>query len=306
MDIENENTVQADNTEVEANNSKPTEESQTDSNVENEEVEDKSDENESDSSEEEEQSDDEELTLEDIEFDGKEYAVPKELKEAFLRQSDYTKKTMEVAEQRKQVEAQQKEFNTQRETLQKQQQQYQENLESIVQIKTLDDQLKHLKDIDLTGSSMEEKLNFDRDLRIIQDKRNELEQGLKQKQQQTSFEQQQQLAKLEEDTKSKLQQEIKGWNNDLQSNLSEYAKSQGISDQFIESSMRYDPIAVKTMHKAYLYDQLAKKQFSKPKIQVKPAGKIQSGKSVVEKDPSKMSQSEYAQWRRKRINSKNN
>lgn len=37
----------------------------------------------------------------EIEYEGNKYKVPKELKDAFLRQQDYTKKTMELAEQRK-------------------------------------------------------------------------------------------------------------------------------------------------------------------------------------------------------------
>lgn len=39
-----------------------------------------------------------------VEYEGKEYRVPKELKEALLRQADYTRKTMEVAEERKAVQ----------------------------------------------------------------------------------------------------------------------------------------------------------------------------------------------------------
>lgn len=41
---------------------------------------------------------------EEVEFEGKAYKVPKELKEALLRQSDYTQKTQAVAEQRKAIE----------------------------------------------------------------------------------------------------------------------------------------------------------------------------------------------------------
>jgi hypothetical protein len=41
---------------------------------------------------------------EEVEFEGKAYKVPKALKEALLRQSDYTQKTQAVADQRKAVE----------------------------------------------------------------------------------------------------------------------------------------------------------------------------------------------------------
>lgn len=40
----------------------------------------------------------------DIEYEGKQFKVPKELKDAFLRQSDYTRKTQEVAEIRRTLE----------------------------------------------------------------------------------------------------------------------------------------------------------------------------------------------------------
>lgn len=43
---------------------------------------------------------------EEVEFDGKTFKGPKGIKDALLRQQDYTRKTQEVAEQRKQVEAQ--------------------------------------------------------------------------------------------------------------------------------------------------------------------------------------------------------
>lgn len=43
---------------------------------------------------------------EEAEYEGKKFTGPKGIKEAILRQADYTRKTQEVAEQRKQVEAQ--------------------------------------------------------------------------------------------------------------------------------------------------------------------------------------------------------
>jgi hypothetical protein len=42
---------------------------------------------------------------EEVEYEGKKYKLPKELKDALLRHSDYTKKTQEVSASRKEVEA---------------------------------------------------------------------------------------------------------------------------------------------------------------------------------------------------------
>ena len=50
----------------------------------------------------------------EVEFEGKTYKVSPEIKDALLRQADYTKKTMEVAEQRKAYEAKIAEADTYR------------------------------------------------------------------------------------------------------------------------------------------------------------------------------------------------
>jgi hypothetical protein len=58
----------------------------------------------------------------EIEFNGKKHKIPADLKDGFLMQSDYTKKTQEVAELRKTVEARQAEadanFSTSEEVIQ--------------------------------------------------------------------------------------------------------------------------------------------------------------------------------------------
>jgi len=53
----------------------------------------------------------------DVEYDGEYYRLPKKLKDAVLRQADYTKKTQEVAEQRRALEARDRELVQQAEAL---------------------------------------------------------------------------------------------------------------------------------------------------------------------------------------------
>jgi hypothetical protein len=79
-------------------------------------VEDQDDESELDSDYEDDdsESEDGESEEEEVEYEGKQYKLPKELKDALLRQQDYTRKTQEVAEMRRTAQAQQAELNEQR------------------------------------------------------------------------------------------------------------------------------------------------------------------------------------------------
>jgi hypothetical protein len=43
---------------------------------------------------------------EEVDYEGEKYKLPKKLKDALLRQQDYTQKTQQVAEQRRAIEAQ--------------------------------------------------------------------------------------------------------------------------------------------------------------------------------------------------------
>ena len=54
--------------------------------------------------------DEAESEVEDVDWEGKKYAVPKELKDALMRQSDYTRKTQEIAETRRALEAKEAEI----------------------------------------------------------------------------------------------------------------------------------------------------------------------------------------------------
>ena len=48
--------------------------------------------------------------VETVEYEGQEYNIPPELKEAFLKNQDYTTKTQEMAEQRKDLETDRQRF----------------------------------------------------------------------------------------------------------------------------------------------------------------------------------------------------
>lgn len=79
--------------------------------------------------------------VEEVEFEGKKYTLPKEIKPALLRQADYTRKTQEVAEIRRAAEAE-------RQAVEQEAKVREELSSELMQQKWVDDRLQYLSTID--------------------------------------------------------------------------------------------------------------------------------------------------------------
>ena len=241
---------------------------------------------------------------EEIEHDGEKYKIPKALKDAFLRQQDYTQKTQSVAEQRKEVEAHKAELQ-QREQVQRQ------NIAEYAQAYALDEQLKQYAGIDwnaLIDSDPVQAMKFDRQMKDLQQRRDQVVASVTEKQRAQQFEQQQDTARRIESGRAVLEREIKGWSrgNDLDKSLQEYAGTLDVPD--LGKMILHAPILGVLINKAMQFDQLMKKQASAkpaPAPQEKPVTRITASKGTAVKDPSKMSDSEFAQFRKRQIAQRN-
>jgi hypothetical protein len=241
---------------------------------------------------------------EEIEHDGEKYKIPKALKDAFLRQQDYTQKTQSVAEQRKEVEAHKAELQ-QREQVQRQ------NIAEYAQAYALDEQLKQYAGIDwnaLIDSDPVQAMKFDRQMKDLQQRRDQVVASVTEKQRAQQFEQQQDTARRIESGRAVLEREIKGWSrgNDLDKSLQEYAVTLDVPD--LGKMILHAPILGVLINKAMQFDQLMKKQASAkpaPAPQEKPVTRITASKGTAVKDPSKMSDSEFAQFRKRQIAQRN-
>lgn len=205
--------------------------------------------------------------LEEAEFEGKKYKLPKELKGALLRQADYTRKTQEISEARKKYEAQQQD-------LQKATEATKQEFESYAEIYNLDQQLKQYDALDwneLAEKDPASAFKIDLERRALLNQRHKKTQEIAQKEQEFFRKQQEETAKLEGETKAVLSREIKNWGIELESKLSDYAKSNGIPEATMRQAVKGDAIAVKILHKAYLYDQLQQRALNKPKTPEAPA-----------------------------------
>ena len=232
---------------------------------------------------------------EEVDYEGKKYLLPKELKEALLRQSDYTRKTQEVAEARKSFEAQQQQFQ---QHLQLQQQ----TLQDHAHLMTIEQQLEQFNALDWNAvieNDPVQAMKLQQQFNTLQNMRGQVATRIQQVQQEQLVRQQAELAKQIQSGQEVLAREIKGWSPELAKSLSAYGTNIGFSENDMASVI--DPRQVKVLHKAYLYDQLIAKQAKKPASEpVKPATTVRAN-SAPAKDPEKMTTEEWVRWRNKQV-----
>lgn len=231
----------------------------TDESGENETVDEVADGDESDTDETTDEGGDE---SEEIEYEGKSYKVPKELKGALLRQADYTQKTQEVAEQRKAVEERANAVQMQERLLA-------QTFDQRVELASLQKQLAQYEQIDWQGLADSDpvqatKLNlaYQQLQRQAGAKYQELQQAQAQNEQLTQHQRQQMLVQAQSDLKARLPD----FNATTAEKIKTAARSYGISDQELNTVI--DPRYVHVLHDAMKWRAL---QAEKPKAMQKVA-----------------------------------
>jgi hypothetical protein len=192
---------------------------------------------------------------EDVDYEGKKYRVPKEIKDALLRQSDYTRKTQEVAESRRALEAQQAQF-------QQATQAHQEHIRDVGKLVALDEQLQEWGKVNWQQLSDQDPARAQAawiQYSQLKDQRSSLAQQLAQKEQQRAFEAQQRTAKHLEEAQATLKRDIPEWSPELANKLRDFAVTKG-GLKAEEVASLTDPRAVKILHLAYVGQQLIEKQ----------------------------------------------
>jgi hypothetical protein len=190
--------------------------------------------------------------VEEIEHDGRKYQVPKALKEAFLRQADYTRKTQEVADLRRAVEAERQAIRGAGEA----------EVAARAQLVTIDQQLAYYNRID--WDAWEDQDPFEaqkgwRQFQQLQNARGQAAGQFAQAAQQRHLVQQQETARLIEEGRAVLAREIKDWSPRLAEALLEHGVRQyGFQRGEIEEFT--DPRMVKVLHDAWQFRSLNQKQ----------------------------------------------
>jgi hypothetical protein len=220
------------------------------------------------SDEEVEASEEGEVPFVEVEFDGKLYEVPPELKDALLRQSDYTTKTQEVAQQRKEVEVIQGQLRQQREAFE-----FAESIRGdVLRAEQLENTAQQYHEylrnnIDNLSSTDIEKLRMA--IEEARRERDEIGHSVTSKQQEFQQAQQQSITELLNKGTEVLRSKIPGWGEDHQKQVRDYATNLGFSEAEINSVI--DPRQVEVLYKAAQYDALqANKPAAVKKVQKAP------------------------------------
>ena len=236
---------------------------------------------------------------EEVEYEGQKYAIPKALKPALMMNADYTRKTQEVAEQRRALEAQQQQLTQQAQS-------QQEYLQDAAKVVALDDQIKQFEQVDWNALNQQDPVKAQQlwmTYSQLKDNRADVLGQLQQKEQQRALDSQQRLAKQIEESNAVLARDIKGWSPELAGKLRDFAVEKlGFSAQ--ELGQVTDARIVKLLHRAYVGDQLVAKQMGAATQtavpQVKPVPTVGSN-APAGKDPGRMSTDEWMKHRNEQL-----
>ena len=231
----------------------------------------------------------------DVEYEGKQYKLPPELKDAVLRQADYTRKTTEVAEARRAVEAE-------REQIQALANRSQEEFQAHVTFTQLDAAVKQYETIDWaawmqTDPNAANAARWERDDLIRQ--RDQIGTALNQHLQQKARQQSDEIASQRRQAIEVVSKELPNFNEvrrqELETTLeTDFGAPKGIGSKITDAweyrILHYADIGKKFIERQRQAAQAARAQAGKPAAQV-------NGSADAGKAPEQMSMDEYKAWR---------
>lgn len=245
------------------------------------------------------ESQEQEPELEDVDFNGNKYRVPKELAPHLMMQADYTRKTQEVAEMRKGVESQ-------RAAAQREAEINQEMIDDIAQKRLIDARLNALQGLDWSKVDQQ-------DAQRLLIEQMQLSQAQKDLGGRLETRKGEIAARREQETATAFSQAI-----EVLSKPDANVGWQGIFDQKVSASltkfgsevMGYEPERmaisndardVKTLNLAKIgYEYLRKQRtaVSSTRPTAEPAARVPTSRASTPTDPNKMSMEQYAAARK--------
>lgn len=230
--------------------------------------------------------------FEEVEYEGKRYALPKELKDAILRQSDYTRKTQELAQQREQSTA---EIAAEKARIEADR----ANFQAAARLVALDDRLQQFANVDWQALSQSDPVAAQQQFfqyQQLKDARGGLVAQIQQHESQRALQEREATARAMQQANEVLGREIKGWSPEVAKELRAVAKSLGADDKSVDSIR--DPWVVKALYaQKVLSEMTAKAQAKPPPPPATVVKTVTGGAQRAAVDPDKMTPEQFAKWR---------
>lgn len=215
------------------------------------------------------------LTPEDdlfeLEVDGAVHSLPGALRGAFLRQADYTRKTQELAEHRRAVEAERHALSGERRA-------YRGASGDRATLQALDAQLEAFEDVDWDGLAEADPVRA-RDLWASYQEtgalRDQFAYALSHHEAREELRAARESAEAMAATGARLREEIDGWSPEVAAKLVEYGQAFGVTlEELAEAA---DPRLWKLLHKAWRADEASAGEAQAEARQLRPAVTVGGG-----------------------------
>ncbi|ABQ70789.1 hypothetical protein Swit_4451 [Rhizorhabdus wittichii RW1] len=227
----------------------------------------------------------------DVEYEGQLYQVPRPLKEALLRQADYTRKTMELADQRRALAADKAGIEqTQAMTV--------DEFQAMARLQAVDAELQDLARHDWTqldprhpdAAGLRAAVG-----RLVQEQQ-ALHGRLTEHHHHKAAREQQEIARTRADTDHAMAREIRDWSPERRQALENFAIALGIPDELLGHASAAE---MRILNLAYAGAQQLERQRAANRGAYRPAAEIGAGAGSGPSDPSRMTMAQYRAWRAK-------
>lgn len=192
---------------------------------------------------------------EEVEYEGKKYTVPKEIRDALLRQADYTRKTQEVAETRKQIEAEQARVAQEVQAVSE----LREQIGTVQMLKSYVSQYEAFDWAALSQENPQQAQTLWFQYQQAKDQLGTAEKELSEKEAQRLQAQTEFRSKAMKEAEQVLARDIKGWSVETGRQIAEFAiREAGVAPD--ELGQMADPRVWKLLHRAMTAEQALAKQ----------------------------------------------
>jgi hypothetical protein len=200
--------------------------------------------------------DDCEPELAEVVYDGKSYQLPPELKDALLRQADYTRKTQEIAQTRKALEMA---WAGHHQDVAK----ARAHIQDAARVVALNDQLAQFDQLDWRALQQQDPARVQALLQHrerIKHLRDRAARAWNEKEKEHASHSQRATARRADEVSAHLPRLIADWSPELDAKLTQCGTAHGLScDEMVQATL-HNPAFVKLLHKAHLFDEAEKKK----------------------------------------------